>query len=478
MVTSHGRVFFDDWMTFIMQKTSTTSAPNPAGSLRAAALDAHPSVVAARARASRPPPAPLSLADLRAIALAAGADDVSAVSLDHPDLAEEKPHALAAMPTARTFVALVLKTHPDSIRSPQRSIANLEFHHTGHELDEVARRIVRALAERGYAAMNPPMAFPMEMSEFPGRTWIISHKRVAVAAQLGRMGLHRSVIHPRFGSFVLLGTILTSAEVHDEPTPLTFNPCLDCKLCVAACPVGAIEPEGAFRFSACYDHNYREFMTGFTDLMEEVAESKSRNDFRDRVPLNEAVSTWQSLAYKPTYKAAYCIAVCPAGDDVIGPFVARRAEHLKRVVRPLTECVETVYAVRGSDSEAHVQKRFPHKRLRVVPSSLRPTDARAFFRAIPLTFQRGPARGWKATFHFDLTGEQAVRATVHIDDGTLTVEEGVLAGSADVTVRTDGALWIDIVSKRRSAVMAVLLRRLVIKGDRSLLDRFAACFPR
>ena len=460
-----------------MQKKTIATTHEPARP-RAPRFEDHPAVTSARAQAPRPPPIGLSLGDLRAIALAAGADDVSAVSLDHPDLAEEKPYALAAMPSARSFVALVLKTHPDNIRSPKRSIANLEFHRSGHELDEIARRIVLALAERGHAAMNPPMAFPMEMSEFPGRTWIVSHKRVAVAAQLGRIGLHRSVIHPQFGSFVLLGTVLTSAEIQGEPAPLTFNPCVDCKLCVAACPVGAIEPEGAFRFSACYDHNYREFMTGFTDFVEEVAESKSKNDFRDRVPLHEAVSMWQSLSYKPSYKAAYCIAVCPAGEDVIGPFVARRAEHLKNVVRPLTERVETVYAVRGSDAEAHVKKRFPHKRLRVVPSSLRPTDARAFFRALPLTFQRGPAQGWKATFHFDLTGEQAARATVRIDDGALEIEEGALTGTADVIVRTDGALWIDIVTKRRSPVLAVLMRRLKVEGDRSLIDRFAACFPR
>ncbi len=461
-----------------MQKEPDATPPEEARPRRAGTFDAHPGVVSVRATAPKPPPPPLSLADLRTFALEAGADDVSAVSIDHPELAEERPYALAAMPAARTFISLVLKTHADNIRSPKRSVANLEFHRVGHEVDEVARRITLALARRGYGAMNPPMAFPMEMSEFPGRSWVVSHKRVAVAAQLGRMGLHRSVIHPRFGSFVLLGTVLTSAEIREQPAPLTFDPCVDCKLCVAACPVGAIEPGGAFRFSACYDHNYREFMTGFTDFVEDVVESKSKHEFRDRVPLNEAVSMWQSLAYKPTYKAAYCIAVCPAGEDVLEPFVHRRAEHLKNVLRPLTDRVETVYAVRGSDAEAHVTKRFPHKRLRVIKSSLRPVDARAFFRAIPLTFQRLPARGWKATFHFDLTGEQAVRATVRIDDGSLEVDEGALNGHADLTVRSDGALWIDIVNQRRSPVFAVLTRRLTIEGDRSLLDRFAACFPR
>jgi epoxyqueuosine reductase QueG len=465
-------------MMVIMQKIHDATPPDAAQPRRSSAFDEHPTVISVRGTPPGPPTAPLSLGDLRALAKEAGADDVSAVSLDHPDLAEERPHALSAMPAARTFVSLVLRTLPDNIRSPKRSVANLEFQRAGHEVDEVARRISLALVQRGHAAMNPPMAFPMEMSEFPGRSWIVSHKRVAVAAQLGRMGLHRSVIHPRFGSFVLLGTVLTSAEIRERPAPLAFDPCVDCKLCVAACPVGAIEPDGAFRFSACYDHNYREFMTGFTDFVEEVVESKGKNDFRDRVPLNESVSMWQSLAYKPSYKAAYCIAVCPAGEDVLGPFVRSRAEHLKHVLRPLTDRVETVYAVQGSDAEAHVRKRFPHKRVRVIKSSLRPTDARSFFGAIPLTFQRGPARGWKATFHFDLTGEQAVQATVRIDDGSLEVEEGVLTGHADVTVRADGALWMDIVTKRRSPVFAVLARRLKIVGRRALLDRFAACFPR
>jgi epoxyqueuosine reductase QueG len=461
-------------MVIMQRKLEAQATPTKQGS----ALDAHPSVIAWRARSAQPAPERSTFAELRALAIAAGADDAALVSLDHPDLAEEKAHVLSVMPEARSLVSFVLRTHPDNIRSPNRTVANLEFQHAGHEVDEVARRIALALTERGHRALNPPMAFPMEMSNFPGRTWVVSHKRVAEAAQLGRMGLHRSVIHPEFGSFVLLGTVLTSATFDGEPNPLTYDPCVGCKLCVAACPVGAIEPEGAFRFSACYDHNYREFMTGFSDFVEDVVESKNRQDFRDRVPLNEVVSTWQGLAYKPSYKAAYCIAVCPAGEDVLGGFVDRRAQHLKEVVRPLTEREETVFVVAGSDAEAHVKKRFPKKRVRVVQSSLRPTSPPAFFRAIPLTFQRAPARGLRATFHFELTGAEPVTATVVIDDGDLRVTEGELVGTPDVKVRCDGALWLDIVNKRRSPVAAVLTRRLRTKGDRSLLDRFAACFPR
>jgi epoxyqueuosine reductase QueG len=458
-------------MTIMPNQRSTERTP------RATAVDDHPSVVAVRAR-TKPTPARLTASEVRALALAAGADDAAIVSLDHPDLAEEKLHALAAFPAARSFVSFVIGTHPESIRSPKRSLANLEFHRAGHFVDEVAHRLVVALAAHGQRSVNPPMAFPMEMSEFPGRTWIVSHKRVAVAAQLGKMGLHRSVIHPRLGSFVLLGTVLTAAEAESAPAPLTFDPCISCKLCVAACPVGAIEPDGEFRFSACYDHNYREFMTGFSDFVESAVESKDKHEFRDRVALSETVATWQSLANEPSYKAAYCIAVCPAGEDVLGGWVDRKADHLREVVRPLTDKVEDVYAVAGSDAAAYVTRRFPKKRLRIITSSLRPTSARGFFRGLPLTFQRGPAQGLAATFHFDLTGEDAARGTVRIADGKLEVIEDELAGQADVTVQAATPVWLDIVSKRRSPVLAVLSRRLRVRGDRALLDRFAACFPR
>ncbi|WP_310994570.1 4Fe-4S binding protein [Amycolatopsis sp. CM201R] len=45
---------------------------------------------------------------------------------------------------------------------------------------------------------------------------------------------------------------------------LDYDPCIDCKLCVTACPVGAIAKDGAFDGLACTTHNYREFMSGLT----------------------------------------------------------------------------------------------------------------------------------------------------------------------------------------------------------------------
>src|SRR5881392_2065538 len=286
---------------------------------------------------------------LKKLVLGAGADDVGFVEIGRPALDEQREDILKAFPRTKTLISFVVRMNREAIRTPARSVANTEFHHSGDEVNDVARNVVRILENRGIRAMNPAMGFPMEMDKFPGKVWIVSHKPVAVAAGLGMMGIHRNVIHPKFGNFILLGTILLDAEVSQTSRPIDYNPCLECRLCVAACPVGAISNEGDFNFSACYTHNYREFMGGFTDWIEQVANSKDARDYRGRVSDAESASMWQSLSFGANYKAAYCLAVCPAGEDVIRPFLTDRKAHLKEVVQPLQRKEETIYVVPGSD---------------------------------------------------------------------------------------------------------------------------------
>jgi Fe-S-cluster-containing hydrogenase component 2 len=206
----------------------------------------------------------------------------------------------------------------------------------------------------------------MEMDRFPGRIWVVAHKPVAVAAGLGVMGIHRNVIHPRFGNFILLGTILVDTEISSYGQPLDYSPCLECKLCVAACPVGAIGKDGAFDFFACSTHNYREFMGGFTDWAQTIADSSDADEFRSRVSDSENASMWQSLSFKPNYKAAYCLAVCPAGEEVIEPYLDDRKEFMDRVLKPLQDKRETLYVLPNSAAKAYAEKRFPHKPVKVV----------------------------------------------------------------------------------------------------------------
>jgi Fe-S-cluster-containing hydrogenase component 2 len=165
-----------------------------------------------------------------------------------------------------------------------------------------------------------------------------------------------------------LGTVLTELEVDSYDHPIEYNPCLECKLCVAACPVGAIGPDGSFNFSSCFTHNYREFLGGFSDWVEQVADARDALDYRRRINESETASMWQSLSYGANYKSAYCMAVCPAGEDVIGPYLEDKQRHLKDVVRPLQERAEPVYVVKGSDADAIARHKFKNKTVKPVSS--------------------------------------------------------------------------------------------------------------
>jgi ferredoxin len=439
-------------------------------------LDDHPTVRAVRGKVPLPrADAPLAADRLRELVLQAGADDVGFVGIDRPEVADQRADILAAFPGTRTLVAVVCRMNREPVRNVNRAASNLEFHQTTDHVNEVCRAVVRELEAMGVAAVNPAAGFPMDMSKFPGKVWVVSHKPVAVAAGLGRMGLHRNVIHPRFGSFVLLGTILIGADVSEESRPIDYNPCLTCKLCVAACPVGAIAPDGHFDVAACMNHNYREFMSGFTDWVETVVESKSKPAYRARVTDPETASVWQSLAFGPNYKAAYCLAVCPAGEDVIPPFLADRGGYVAGVVKPLQRKEESLYVVPGSDAEEYAGRKYPHKPLRRI-GGIRPATIRGFVDGMKLVFQRGRAAGLDATYHFTFTGREPLSATAVIRDGTIAVRDG-LHGSADCAVTADSDAWLGFLRKERWLVWALVRRTIRVKGSPRLLAAFGRCFP-
>ncbi len=418
----------------------------------------------------------LDQAWLRQLCLEAGADDVGMVEIDRSELEKDRPDILNAFPHTKTLLSFVVRMNREPIRSPARSLANLEFHHTGDQVNAVARIIVKQLEAYGIRALNPAMGFPMEMDRFPEKIWVVSHKTVAVAAGLGQMGIHRNVIHPTFGNFILLGTILMDAVVTNTNTPIDYNPCLKCKLCVAACPVGAIRQDGQFNFSACYTHNYREFMGGFTDWVEKIAESGTAQAYREKVSDAESASMWQSLSFGANYKAAYCMAVCPAGEDVRNPFTLNRQAFVADVVRPLQAKKEPIYVISGSDAEAHVAKRFPHKHIKHVGQSLRPRTIKGFLEGLPLVFQARPSEGIQATYHFTFTGEEPEKATVFIRNNTVSIVEEHCE-KADFHLIADSQTWLGFLAGKRNFLWAFFRRKFRFNGSVKWLQLFSRCFP-
>ncbi len=83
---------------------------------------------------------------LRQLALDCGADDAGLAEIGHPGLDDQRADILKFYPRTRALLAVVCWMNREPIRNPARSVANLEFHHTGEDVNEVCRAIVTALA--------------------------------------------------------------------------------------------------------------------------------------------------------------------------------------------------------------------------------------------------------------------------------------------------------------------------------------------
>ena len=413
---------------------------------------------------------------LKGVGLEAGADDVGLVNIDRQEMEPFQRDILEVFPPTKTLMSIVCRLNPENIRCVSRAISDLEFLHRMKKVDAVACRIVELLGKKGIRVLNPASGFPMEMAKWPGKMWPVPHKVVAVEAGLGAMGHHRLVIHPRFGSFVILGTILIDKEVTAYDQPLDFSPCLQCKLCVSVCPVGAIGPDGHFNFVTCMTHNYRDRMGGFLDWVEKMVSSRDFRTYRNKFSDSETASMWQTLSYGICNKSSYCMAVCPAGEEMIGPFLDNRMDFMETVAKPFQNKVETIYVVRGSDGEDHVAKHFPHKKMRRVGSGLRANSVKSFFEALPLLFQRHQSEGLNATYHFTFTGEEEIKATVVIHDKKIEVQDGHV-GTPDLRLIAESRTWLNFLSKEENFLWSLLRRKIRIKGSPRLMKSFARCFP-
>jgi epoxyqueuosine reductase len=77
-------------------------------------------------------------------------------------------------------------------------------------------------------------------------------REAAARAGVGFYGKNTMLITRRFGSWVVLGTLVTDIEL--EPTPPLDLDCGSCTLCIDACPTGALDEPGVLDATRCLSY--------------------------------------------------------------------------------------------------------------------------------------------------------------------------------------------------------------------------------
>lgn len=82
-------------------------------------------------------------------------------------------------------------------------------------------------------------------ADFAARCFVdsapIFEKRYAVEAGLGWIGRQSLLVTPQFGTFVLLGEVVMTAECDEYDSPLETVGCGECRRCIEACPNSAVK---------------------------------------------------------------------------------------------------------------------------------------------------------------------------------------------------------------------------------------------
>lgn len=100
----------------------------------------------------------------------------------------------------------------------------------------VVRKILNQAAEELSHAFRASFVGFTDVSALPER-------ECALAAGLGFSGVNGMVIHPQYGSFFVIGEIVTDYPFEFD-APLPQQICMQCGRCVENCPAGAISEDG------------------------------------------------------------------------------------------------------------------------------------------------------------------------------------------------------------------------------------------
>jgi epoxyqueuosine reductase len=148
--------------------------------------------------------------------------------------------------------------HPESLLPGARSVvsAALSYYAPGPEPEPGEGRLPRYTWSDRYAELRAKLERLGERLGGEYRVLVDENQHVdregASRAGVGFYGKNTLLITRRHGSWVVLGTVVTTAEI-ERSAPLDLD-CGSCTLCIEACPTGALDDPGVLDSTKCLSY--------------------------------------------------------------------------------------------------------------------------------------------------------------------------------------------------------------------------------
>lgn len=169
-------------------------------------------------------------AAVKAAALDCGADDAGICRYRPEWTYRDRPH-----PRGGWVVVMAFAHAYDKLKTAPDERAYIEVMAQYARAGGAAKHLANWIRARGYHAEGKTGPNTEDVLMIPA----------AIAAGLGELGKHGSMIHKKFGSNFRLSMVVTELPlVADAPDPFGADAfCASCQVCSAACPPDAIFPE-------------------------------------------------------------------------------------------------------------------------------------------------------------------------------------------------------------------------------------------
>jgi epoxyqueuosine reductase len=148
--------------------------------------------------------------------------------------------------------------HPESLLPGARSVvsAALSYYAPGPDAEPGEGRLPRYTWSDRYAELRAKLERLGERLGGEYRVLVDENQHVdregASRAGVGFYGKNTLLITRRHGSWVVLGTVVTTAEI-ERSAPLDLD-CGSCRLCIDACPTGALDEPGVLDSTKCLSY--------------------------------------------------------------------------------------------------------------------------------------------------------------------------------------------------------------------------------